>query len=50
MAHPLFARLDRQFELIRNELGNVTEADRRLLRAAPPRSAQQGRSRALSRD
>jgi hypothetical protein len=29
MAHPLFARLDRQLELIRNELGNVTEADRR---------------------
>jgi len=29
MAHPLFARLDRQFVLIRNELGNVTEADRR---------------------
>jgi hypothetical protein len=29
MAHPLFARLDRQFVLIRNELVNVTEADRR---------------------
>lgn len=29
MAHPLFARLDRQFELIRRELANAAEADRR---------------------
>jgi hypothetical protein len=29
MAHPLFARLDRQLELVRRELGNVSEADRR---------------------
>lgn len=29
MAHPLFARLDRQLELVRRELGNAAEADRR---------------------
>ena len=29
MAHPLFARLDRQLELVRRELDNVTESDRR---------------------
>lgn len=29
MAHPLFARLDRQLELVRAELANVREADRR---------------------
>lgn len=29
MTHPLFARLDRQLELVRRELGNVSEADRR---------------------
>lgn len=29
MAHPLFARLDRQLELVRRELANVAEADRR---------------------
>jgi hypothetical protein len=29
MAHPLFARLDRQLELVKRELGNVLEADRR---------------------
>ena len=29
MAHPLFARLDRQFELIKQEFANVVEADRR---------------------
>jgi len=29
VAHPLFARLDRQLELVRRELENVTESDRR---------------------
>ncbi|OGA06706.1 MAG: hypothetical protein A3D95_11080 [Betaproteobacteria bacterium RIFCSPHIGHO2_12_FULL_69_13] len=29
MAHPLFARLDRQLELVRVELANVREAERR---------------------
>src|SRR5216117_3743541 len=29
MAHPLFARLDRQLELVRGELANALEADRR---------------------
>ena len=29
MAHPLFARLDRQLELVRRELANAKEADRR---------------------
>lgn len=29
MAHPLFARLDRQLELVRRELANAEEADRR---------------------
>ena len=29
MAHPLFARLDRQLELVRRELGNVEQADAR---------------------
>ena len=29
MAHPLFARLDRQLELVRRELGNAAESDRR---------------------
>ena len=29
MAHPLFARLDRQLELVRRELANAAEADRR---------------------
>lgn len=29
MAHPLFARLDRQLELVRRELDNALEADRR---------------------
>lgn len=31
MAHPLFARLDRQLELVRRELANVAEAERRFL-------------------
>jgi hypothetical protein len=31
MAHPLFARLDRQLELVRRELANATEANRRFL-------------------
>jgi len=29
VAHPLFARLDRQFELVKGELANAVEADRR---------------------
>ena len=29
MAHPLFARLERQFGLVRTELANAVEADRR---------------------
>lgn len=29
MAHPLFARLERQLELVRRELANAAEADRR---------------------
>lgn len=29
MAHPLFARLDRQLELVKSELANAVEADRR---------------------
>jgi len=29
VAHPLFARLDRQFELVREEFANLVEADRR---------------------
>jgi len=29
VAHPLFARLDRQLELVRRELANAAEADRR---------------------
>ena len=28
MAHPLFARLERQFELVKQEFGHVLEADR----------------------
>lgn len=31
MAHPLFARLDRQLQLVRAELANVAEAERRFL-------------------
>ena len=31
MARPLFARLDRQLELVRRELANATEANRRFL-------------------
>ena len=32
MAHPLFARIDRQLELVVRELDNVNEADRRFRR------------------
>lgn len=32
MAHPLFARLDRQLELVRRELGNVEQSDARFAR------------------
>lgn len=43
MAHPLFARLDRQLELVRRELANATEADRRF--AALRRQAARGAAR-----
>lgn len=46
MAHPLFARLDRQLELVRRELGNVSEADRRF-RALRKLAASAGRGRGL---
>ncbi len=45
MAHPLFARLERQLELVRRELANATEADRRfaaLRRRAARRRADRG--------
>ena len=32
MAHPLFARLDRQLELVRSELGNVEQSEARFRR------------------
>jgi hypothetical protein len=45
VAHPLFARLDRQLELVRSELANAVEADRRfaaLRRRAARRKADRG--------
>lgn len=45
MAHPLFARLDRQLELVKSELANAVEADRRfaaLRRRALRRKADRG--------
>jgi hypothetical protein len=42
VAHPLFARLDRQLELVRCELGNASEADRRF-RALRKHDASHGK-------
>ncbi len=45
MAHPLFARLERQIELVRRELANATEADRRFTaqrRKASTRAGDRG--------
>jgi len=45
VAHPLFARLERQLELVRRELANAAEADRRftaLRRQAARRPAARG--------
>ena len=46
MAHPLFARLERQFELVKQELGHVVEADRRF-RELRRRAARSGADRDL---
>ena len=46
MAHPLFARLDRQLELVRGELANALEADR-LFHALRRRAARRKADRDL---
>ena len=46
VAHPLFARLDRQLELVRNELANAVEADRRFT-ALRRRAARRHTDRSL---
>lgn len=46
MAHPLFARLERQLHLVRTELANAVEADRRFA-ALRRRSARRAADRGL---